>query len=173
MEIRPDTTANIKSVYRLAGRRFYKDNNSSYYKFEKIYGPTEYNLDLQSPLVRPDIKLDEGDYLIAIDGHEIKAPEDYNKYVQVVPGQKVSVTVNDKPSDEGARTYSVEPIKNNYQLRYFRWLTDNIKKVLKATNGEVGYLHVNAMNDIGIGEFDKFWHAFRYKKGIILDMRRN
>jgi tricorn protease len=155
------------------GVDFAKDKSSSYYKFEKIYGPTEYNLSLESPLVRPDIKLEEGNYLIAIDGHEIKAPEDYNKYLQVVPGQKVFVTVNDRPSDDGARTYSVEPIKNNYQFRYFRWLTDNIKKVLKATNGEVGYLHINAMNDFGIGEFDKFWRAFRYKKGIILDMRRN
>jgi tricorn protease len=155
------------------GADFIKDNNSGYYKFDKIYGPTEYNLSLQSPLVRPDIKLNEGDYLIAINGHEIKAPDDYNKLLQVIPGQKVSVTINDKPSNDNAKTYSIEPIKNSAQLRYFRWLTDNIHKVLKATNGEIGYLHVNAMNDGGIGEFDKFWRAFRYKKGIVIDMRRN
>jgi tricorn protease len=168
----PVTPQTSKTFTGWLGADFIKDN-SGYYKFDKVYGPTEYNLDLKSPLVRPDINLKEGDYLIAIDGHEVKAPEDYNKFLQVIPGQKVTVTINDKPSNEGAKTYSVEPIRNSSQLRYFRWLTDNIHKVLKATNGEVGYLHVNAMNDGGIGEFDKFWRAFRYKKGIILDMRRN
>ncbi len=155
------------------GADFKADTKSGYYKFDKIYGPTEYNLDLKSPLSRPDIQLKEGDYLIAINGKEIKAPEDYFKYLQIVPGQTVTVTVNSKASKEGAQTYEVVPIKNNAQLRYFRWLTDNINYTLKKTDGEVGYMHINAMGSGGIGEFDKFWRAFRYKKGIIIDVRRN
>jgi tricorn protease len=155
------------------GADLVRDGKSSFYKFDKIFGPTEYNLDLKAPLVRPDIDLKEGDYLIAVNGKEIKAPDDYNKYLQVSDKQKISITVNNKPSAEGAKTYEIEPIRNNSQLRYFRWLTNNINKVLKATNGEVGYMHINAMNDGGIGEFDKFWRAFRYKRGIIIDMRRN
>lgn len=149
------------------------DPKSGYYMFEKIYGPTEYNLDLKAPLSRPDIDLKEGDYLIAINGKEIKAPEDYFKYLQVVPGQSVSVTVNNKPSKDGAKTYEVKPIKNNSQLRYFSWLTHNIDYTLKKSDGEVGYMHINAMGSGGIGEFDKFWRAFRYKKGLIIDVRRN
>ncbi len=149
------------------------DKASGYYKFEKIYGPTEYNLNLKSPLVRPDINLKQGDYLIAINGHQLKIPEDYFKYLQVVKGQKIEVTVNDKPSGQNARTYEIEPIRNTPSLRYNNWLTENIRKVLKESNGELGYMHINAMNDQGIGEFDKFWRAFRYKKGIIIDMRRN
>ncbi|MHB1685774.1 MAG: S41 family peptidase [Ignavibacteriaceae bacterium] len=169
----PEATPKSPVFTGWLGCDFVKDGNSPFYKFGKIYGPTEYNLNLKSPLVRPDINVKEGDYLIAINGKEIKVPEDYFKYLQVTEGEKVSVTVNDKPSAEGARTYEVEPIKNNPQLRYFSWLTHNIHKVLKETNGEVGYMHINAMNAPGIGEFDKFWRAFRYKKGIIIDMRRN
>ena len=155
------------------GADFVNDGKAPFYKFDKIYGPTEYNLDIKTPLVRPDISLKEGDYLIAINGKEIKVPDDYNKYLQVADHQKITVTVNSQPSEEGAATYEVEPIRNNSSFRYYRWLTENIHKVLKATNNEVGYMHINAMNDGGIGEFDKFWRAFRYKKGIIIDMRRN
>ena len=155
------------------GADFAADKNSGYYKFEKIYGPTEYNLDLKSPLVRPDIDLKEGDYLIAINGNEIKAPEDYFKYLQVIAGQTVTVTINSKPSKDGAKTYEIKPIKNNSQLRYFRWITDNINYILKKTDGKVGYMHINAMGSGGIGEFDKYWRAFRYKEGIIIDVRRN
>ncbi len=149
------------------------DRAAGYYKFATIYGPTEYNLDLKSPLVRPDIDLKEGDYLIAINGHEVKVPDDYFKYLQVVKDQKVKVTVNSKPTEAGAKTYEVTPIKNSQELRYFRWLTNNINTVLKESNGELGYMHINAMGSYNIGEFDKFWRAFRYKKGIIIDVRRN
>ena len=143
------------------------------YRFEKLYGPTEYNLDLGAPLARPDIRLKAGDFLIAIDGKEVKAGDDYWKLLQVVGGQKVKVTVNETPNAEGARTYEVEPIRSDRDLRYFRWLTDNIRKVLAATDGRVGYMHINAMGVEGVGEFDKFWRAFRYKEGIIIDVRRN
>ncbi|MGD9487415.1 MAG: S41 family peptidase [Calditrichaceae bacterium] len=149
------------------------DKVSNYYRFEKIYGPTEYNLDLKSPLARPDIKIKESDYLLAINGHEIRVPDDYFKYLQVLPDQEVTITVNDKPVMQGSQTYTIKPIRNSSQLRYFRWLTDNIDKVLKATDGQVGYMHINAMGSGGIGEFDKFWRAFRYKKGLIIDVRRN
>ncbi len=157
----------------LLGADFVPDEKVGCYRISAIYGPTEHNLNLRGPLVRPDIDVKVGDYLIAIDGTAVKPPEDYFKLLQVIPGQKVKVTVNSQPSASGARTYEVEPIRSDQQLRYFGWLTGNINKVLKATDGRVGYMHINAMGSGGIGEFDKFWRAFRYKDGIILDLRRN
>ncbi len=149
------------------------DKSAGLYKFEKIYGPTEYNLDLTAPLARPDIEVKEGDYLIAINGKEIKVPEDYFALLQVTPNQKITVTVNSKPGKDGAKTYTVLPIRLNTSLRYFRWVADNIKKVEKETDGRIGYMHITAMGSGGIGEFDKYFRAFRFKDGIIIDDRRN
>ncbi len=149
------------------------DSVAGFFRFEKIFGPSEYNLDIAAPLVRPDIALREGDYLIAINGRRLQGNEDFHRWLQVAKGQKVSLTVNSRPTLPGARTYEVEPLRNDRALRYNRWLTDNIRKVLKATNGRVGYMHINAMGVGNIGEFDKFWRAFRYKEGIIIDVRRN
>lgn len=157
----------------LLGADLVNDAAAGRYRFEKIYGPTEYNLDLKAPLSRPDIQLKPGDFLIAIDGKQVKAGDDYWKLLQVVGGQKVKVTVNSTPSDDGARTYEIELLRSDRDLRYFAWLTDNIHKVLAATDGRVGYMHINAMGAAGVGEFDKFWRAFRYKEGIIIDVRRN
>ncbi len=149
------------------------DSRTGLYRFEKIYGPTEYNLNLTAPLARPDVDVREGHYLLAINGVEIRPPADFYRHLQVTPGQKVSITVNSTPSRQDARTYDIEPIRYESQLRYFRWLTDNINYVLKASGGKVGYMHINAMGAGGIGEFDKFWRAFRYKDGILIDVRRN
>jgi tricorn protease len=155
------------------GADLVKDVKAGYYRFEKIYGPTEYDRETTAPLSRPDIKLHEGDYLIAINGTEIKVPDDYFKYLQVTPGQKVTVTVNSNPSLKGALTYEIEPIRNSSKLRYNRWIADNIAKVDKLSGGKLGYMHITAMGGEGIGQFDKFWRAFRYKDGIVIDVRRN
>jgi tricorn protease len=149
------------------------DTGAGFFRFEKIYGPSEYNLELKAPLVRPDIRVREGDYLIAIAGGTLQKNEDYYRHLQMVPGQKLSITVNSSPTLQNARTYEIEPLANDRALRYNRWLTENIRKVLKATDNRVGYMHINAMGSGGIGEFDKFWRAFRNLDGIIIDVRRN
>jgi tricorn protease len=149
------------------------DMASGYYTFSRIYGPTEYHTNYTGPLVRPDIDLKEGGYLIAINGVEVKPPADYHRLLQVTSGQKIEITVNAKPTRDGARTYTISPIRYDPNLRYIRWVADNIDHVLKATDGKVGYMHITAMGSGGIGEFDKFWRAFRYKEGLIIDVRRN
>lgn len=150
-----------------------KASSSGYYQFETIFGPTDFDRDLKAPLVRPDMDVKEGNYLIAINGKEIKSPENPYKHLQITRGEKVSITVNSKPTATGARTYQIEPIGSEYNLRYNRWLADNIQKVLNASNGDIGYMHITAMGSANVAQFDKFWRAFRYKKGLIIDVRGN
>jgi tricorn protease len=146
---------------------------SGYVRFARIFGPTPLNADLTAPLSRPDIDVKEGEFLIAVDGHEVKAPDNPYRHVQVTRGQKVLLTINSNPSPVGARTIEVEPTRSEAALRYNRWLSDNVDAVLKASNGDIGYMHLTAMSTDNIGQFDKFWRAFRYKKGLIIDVRGN
>jgi tricorn protease len=148
-------------------------DSSGYYKFAKIYGPTPYNRDLTAPLARPDVDIKEGDLLIAIDGQEIKVPDNPYKHLQVTRGQKVKIRVNSSAASGTMREFEVEPIRSESALRYNRWLADNIDKVLSDSNGDLGYMHIQAMSTDNIGQFDKFWRAFRYKKGLIIDVRGN
>jgi tricorn protease len=157
----------------LLGADLVPDEGTGFYRLAKIYGPTEINADLSGPLVRPDLDIKENDYLLAINGRPLRAGDDYFKLLQVTRGQKIKVTVNTRPTLDGSKTYEVEPLRNDRGLRYFRWIQDNIRTIAEATNGRVGYMHINAMGSGGIGEFDKYWRAFRYKDGIILDLRRN
>lgn len=150
-----------------------KTSASGYYQFETIYGPTDYERDLTAPLVRTDIDIKEGDFLIAINGKEIKYPENPFKYLQVTRGQKIKITVNNKAASVGAKSYDIELTSSEYNLRYNRWLADNIKKALDASNGEIGYMHITAMSSGNVAQFDKFWRAFRYKKALIIDVRGN
>ncbi len=119
----------------LLGADLVADKASGLYKLARIYGPTDINLNLTGPLVRPDIAVKEGDYLLAIDGAPLKAGDDYFKLLQTTAGKKIKVTVNAAPSMTGAKTYEIEPVRSDAQMRYFRWIDDNIKAIDKATGG--------------------------------------
>jgi len=168
---RQSTPSNVFTAW--LGADLVPDAKTGLYRIARLYGPTEYNASLTGPLVRTDIDVREGDYLLAINGTPLQVPEDFNKKLQIVQGQKVTVSVSHSASQQGAKTYEVTPIRYDRGLRYFRWLTDNINYVLKNSGGKLGYMHINDMGSGGLSEFDKFWRAFKYKEGIIIDVRRN
>jgi len=140
------------------------------YRFARIYGPTPYAPALTSPLAG---KVREGDYLLAVDGQPLQAPTAAYELLQVVKGQKLALTVNAKPVLAGARVVEVEPLASEHELRYQAWIARNIATVEKLSGGQLGYMHLTAMAGPNIGEFDKYWRAFRYRKGIVVDVRGN
>ena len=146
---------------------------NGHYTFTRVYGPTPYQPGLKAPLADPTPKVKAGEYLLAIDGVALKAPDSPYRLLQITRGQKVKLTVNTKPTLEGARTVEVEPAGNEWTLRYEAWVADRIKRVEERSNGRLGYMHITAMSDRNLGEFDKYWRAFRYREGLVIDVRGN
>ncbi len=158
-----------------SGADLVADAATGLYKLAKIYGPTDINLNLTGPLVRPDIAVKEGDYLLAINGTPLKAGDDYFKLLQTTR----------RPEDQGhgqrqaaawraPRPTRSSPSGSDSQLRYFRWIEDNIED---HREGHAAAASATCTSTPwargGIGEFDKYWRAFRYKDGVIIDVRRN
>jgi len=141
-----------------------------FYRFTKVFGPTPYAPELKGPLAG---KVKEGEYLVALEGEPLRAPEAVYRRLQVDRGRKVTLAVNARPSLEGARTVEVETVPQDFDLRYARWVADNIATVERLSGGQLGYMHITAMGAQNIGQFDKYWRAFRYRKGIVVDVRGN
>ena len=168
----PDVRTENPIFTGLLGADLASDRKSGLYRFDKIYGPTQYFTEIKTPLSRGDIDLKEGDFLVAINGRNVKVPENYFRLLQVGGNDYVTLTVS-REAGGATRTYRVKPVRSDREARYARWVSDNIDKVLKASNGEVGYMHITAMGGPGVMQFDKYWRAFRYKKGLIIDVRGN
>ncbi len=143
------------------------------YRFAKVFGPTPYARDLKAPLADPEPKVRAGEFLLAIDGRPILPPEAIGARLQVIKGQKLKLTVNANPTMDGARVIEVEPVQGDWDLRYHAWVAGNIEAVEKASHGQLGYMHITQMDAAGVGQFDKYWRAFRYRKGIVVDVRGN
>ena len=145
----------------------FENDGSPYYKVAYIYK--------DGPADKDYVRINPGDYIVAIDGHEVKAGDNYWKYLTAVRGEKIELTINSKPTTEGAWLTKVEPIGNAAYttLQYQRWVRQRRDIVDKASNGEVGYLHIRAMDAPSLRQFERDLVENHYKKALIIDQRFN
>ena len=121
------------------------------------------------------VKVSVGDYLIAIDGKQVKAGDEYWQLLNDRLNRKVEVTFNNKPSADGAWRARIETINSNAYatLRYERWVKERRKKVEDLSQGRVGYIHIRAMDQPSLRKFEKEIREFRNKEAMIIDQRWN
>ena len=157
----------------LPGARFELDRQAGRYRISKIFqGENEEDI-YRSPLTEVGVNVSVGDYVLAIDGEELKANDDPYRLLRNKADNPVSLTLNKTPSMQGARTVSYRPITDESNLYYLDWTVGNREKVSKATGGRVGYLHVPDMGAAGIREFIKWYYPQLRKEALIVDVRAN
>jgi tricorn protease len=111
--------------------------------------------------------------VLAINDHELRAPENPWKLLRNAAGDPVSFLVNDEPKLDGAREVIFDPLTSDNNLRYFEWVEARRKMVEEATDGRVGYLHIPDMGSDGIQEFVKWYYGQIRKEGLVIDVRGN
>lgn len=157
----------------LPGARFEVDKQSGRYRIAKIFqGENEEEL-YRSPLTEIGVNIKVGDYVLAIDGEELKVTDDIYRLLRNKADNPVSLTVNTRPSFDGARIVSYRPIADEEKLVYLDWVDHNRHKVEQATGGRVGYIHIPDMGANGIREFIKWYYPQLAKEGLIVDVRAN
>jgi tricorn protease len=121
------------------------------------------------------VKVSAGDYLIAINGQPVKAGDNYWQMLNHRLNRKIEVTFNSKPAEDGAWKTRIEPISSGAysQLRYERWVSQRREMVDKLSNGRIGYLHIQAMNQPSLRKFEKEIRENRNKEALIIDQRWN
>ena len=88
-------------------------------------------------------------------------------------GQEVELSVNSKPQVEGARRIVVKAVGNDTQIRYADWIHDRREYVSRASNGQIGYIHLYDMGDLGLKQFARDFPPQWNKPGLIIDDRWN
>lgn len=157
----------------LPGARFELDKGSGKYRITKIFGGQNEENIYRSPLTEVGVNVSIGDYILAVDGEELKANEDPYKLFRNKADNPVKLTVNSKPSMDGARTVTYRPITDESNLIYLDWITKNRKKVEEMSGGRIGYLHIPDMGANGIREFIKYYYPQLDKEGLVVDVRAN
>jgi len=157
----------------LLGAEFEKDKRSGYFKITKIYQGENWNEKIKSPLLGIGLNINEGDYIISINGQDLEdLPNIYSLLIDKA-NKIIEIEVNTSPSDKDSHKYLIKPIEDESELIYFNWVQNNIRKVSEATNGTVGYIHIPDMSVVGLNEFVKYYYPQLSKKALIIDDRGN
>jgi tricorn protease len=138
---------------------------SGYYRVGHIYkaGPADHEY----------LKVREGDYIIALDDRDLKTTDNYWQRFTLLSTNKFHFLLNDKPAKDGAWDVTITPASGFGDLQYARWVEDRRVMVDKLSNGEIGYLHIRAMDAPSLRQFQLDLAANRTKKALVIDQRFN
>jgi tricorn protease len=142
-------------------------DSSGYYKVSRIYrkGPADHEY----------IKLATGNFILSVGGKELKTKDNYWQLFNILPGQKFEFRVNSQPSPDGAWTVDLQPLAATAQanLEYSLWVEGRKNMVEALSGGEIGYLHIRAMDAPSLQKFQEDLIDNRGKKALIIDERFN
>ena len=143
------------------------------YRLTRIYSGEEWNPGLRAPLTQPGINAKVGEYILAIDGTELKDSDDIYETLEGKAGKQVKVKIGPNPDGKDAREVVVVPIASESAIRFRAWAEDNRRRVLEATGGKVGYVYVPDTAQGGWTYFNRYYFAQLGKQGVVVDERFN
>ena len=157
----------------LLGAEFSRDPATKAYRIDRLLPGENWDEKTRSPLTLPGLNVKVGDYLLAINGTPVAKLANMNEALIDTAGKQVTLRINGKPSDDGARDIVVVPTGDEAPLYYLAWVQKNIDYVNKKTNGRVGYVHIPDMGQAGLNEFTKLYFPQIRKDALIIDVRGN
>ncbi len=143
------------------------------YRIAKIYAGAPWDVEARSPLSEPGAGVKEGEYLLAVDGVPVDPKTDPWAAFDGLADKVVQLTVNAKPTEEGARRVLVKTLEDEERLRNLAWIEANRLRVEKATGGRVGYLYVPDTMYRGQRELYRQFMGQITKPALVIDERFN
>jgi len=143
------------------------------YQFTRIYDAESWNPDLRAPLVAPGIDVRAGEYLLAVNGEELRGSDNLFRLLDGTANRQVVITVNSRPTMDGARRYTVVPVGNDQGLRTRFWVENNRRIVDSLSAGRLAYVHLPNTGQGGFTQFNRYYFAQQNKQGAVVDERYN
>jgi tricorn protease len=163
---RPDTVPG-----GLLGCDFRIDNGR--YRFARIYSGENWNPSLRAPLTQPGVEVRVGDYLLAVNGRELRAADNVHAFFENTADRQVVIRVGPNADGSGARDVTVVPIRSEAGLRNRAWIEANRRRVDELSAGALAYIYVPDTSSEGYASFNRYFFAQTEKRGAVVDERFN
>jgi len=143
------------------------------YRIARIYDAESWNPELRAPLASPGLEVSVGDYVLAINGVELRAPDSIYRLLDGTANRQTVLTVGSAPAMESARQVTVVPVASEQGLRTRAWVESNRRLVDKLSGGKLAYVYVPNTGQPGYTSFNRYYFAQQDRKGAIVDERFN
>ncbi|UCC71473.1 MAG: PD40 domain-containing protein [Gemmatimonadota bacterium] len=157
------------------GARLLRDPEAGGYRIDYIYQSDPDYPDEMSPLADPDLDVQAGDVIEAVNGVGTLLVPDIGALLRNQQGRQVLLTVRSGGSVRAgeSRDLIVVPTTGEFNLRYSDWEYARRQIVEEAGAGKIGYVHLRAM---GWGDITKWYREFYpvfNRQALIIDVRHN
>ncbi|HEY2019506.1 MAG TPA: PDZ domain-containing protein [Bryobacteraceae bacterium] len=143
------------------------------YRLSRVYNGENWNPQLRAPLTQPGVNVKAGEYLLAVNGREVRAPENVYSFFEGLADKSVLLRVGPDPNGAGAREVTVVPVADESRLRNLAWIEENRRKVDQMTGGKVAYIYMPDTANGGLTAFNRYFYAQIGKQAAIVDERFN
>ncbi len=143
------------------------------YRFQKVYGGLNWTPDLRAPLTEPGVNVRAGEFLLAVEGRDLRSPENLYARFENTADKLVEISVGPNADGSGSRQVKVVPVADELALRNRDWVEGNIEKVTRATGGRVAYVYVPDTANLGHLYFKRYFFPQADRQAIIVDERHN
>ncbi len=146
---------------------------SGRYRFARVYNGENWNPSLTAPLTQPGVNVVAGEYLLAVQGRDLRPPANIYSFFEETVGKAITLRVGPDPSGANARNVTVVPALSENGLRNYAWIEDNRRKVDQLTGGRVGYVYLPNTAGGGYTNFNRYFFSQVGKDAVIIDERFN
>lgn len=155
----------------LLGADFKVENGR--YRFAKIYNGENWNPQLRAPLTQPGVDVKVGDYLIAVNGREVRSTDNVHAFFEGKANKQVLIKVSANADGSNAREYTIVPVANDVGLRQLDWIESNRRKVDQMSGGKLAYVYLPDTAGGGYTNFNRYYFSQIDKEGAVIDERFN
>lgn len=125
------------------------------------------------PFSKASSKVKVGDVVTAINGQPLTKDTDLAQLLNLCRGKKTLVSLK---GSAGTWDEVVLPISQSAQsaLLYKRWIKSRAAEVERLSNGRLGYVHIEGMDDASFRDvYSDILGKYNLKEGIVIDTRHN
>ncbi len=142
------------------------------YKLVNFFEGAAWDSDARNPLRRAGVK--EGQYLLEVNGIDLKTDESPYMHLEGLTGQTVSLTISDdQVVDDDDKRILFKPRGSDNQLRFRSWIERNRAYVDEKSDGRVGYIYVINTGVPGQNDLVRQLYGQFNKEALIIDDRWN
>ncbi|HNC46618.1 MAG TPA: S41 family peptidase, partial [Acidobacteriota bacterium] len=125
-----------------------------------------------APLDRPDARVADGSFVLAIDGKPVEISKPIDLYLEGKANRPIQLTVASDASGRNSQTLMIYPIANEATLRAANQVKAFQQRVEEASQGQLGYVYVA---NYGAATMDAIRGLLgnSQRKGVIIDQRYN
>jgi tricorn protease len=143
------------------------------WRISHILRGENWNPKLTSPLSQPGVNVNEGEFLLTVNGQDVRGDSEVYRAFQGLAGKQTVITVGPRADGTGSRTVTVVPIGSETALRLHSWMEANRRKVDELSGGRLAYVYLPDTASGGFANFNRYYYAQVGKDGAILDERFN